>query len=159
MARGITLTRSGEQKVFVPNRGDAWRIRIVASDAENMPNEVFGHRYGLRDAHTGLEGLDFCFVASPEDLVLYPANEPNVAQTPPYFRLDTIDVVVASRKIALDLWEEVQARVCALVEALNRKDRLVVEETSRCGDPLTEEESSLSESLSESMSISESQSV
>jgi len=154
MARGITLTREGEVKVPITNRGDGWRMRIVASDAESMPNEVFGHRLRLIDAHTLLQGTDFCFVASPEDLVIYPVGAPDPTQTPPYFRLAYIDVVVASRAVAERLWDEVQEQVCILVEALNRKDRLRVEEVSRCGDPVAVVESSMSQSLSASQSVS-----
>lgn len=142
MARGVTLTRYGESKYFIPNRGDGWRIRIVASDAENMPAEIFGHQNRLVDPHTGLTGREFCFVCSPEDLVVYPVGQPATLQTPPYYRLDTIDVVVASRQIGLALWAQVETRVCALVEALNRKDRLAAEQAARCGDPLTSPETS-----------------
>ena len=92
-----------------------------------------------------------------EDLVVYPVAEPDPLQTPPFFRLAVIDVIVASRTIATMLWDEVSERVCILVDALDKKDRLKVEESLRCGDPVTTPEISES-SMSESVSLSQSQS-
>lgn len=153
--RGITLTRSAESIQAIPNRGDGFRIQIVASGGDMIPNEVFLFRQNLLDPITGLTGDEFCAVTSPEDLVTYPIGEPAVTASPPFFRKDTIDVIVGSRKVADDMWTAIKTRVCELVDALNRKDRLVVEETFRCGDP----EETTSESSESSMSVSESISV
>lgn len=153
--RGITLTRSKESIEAIDNRGDGFRVQIVASDGLMMPEEVFLFKQNLLNPKTGMTGEEFCAVASPEDIVCFPVDAPKTGQSPPFFRKDTIDVIVGSRKTVLDLWDAVKKQVCELVLALNRKDRLVVVETTRCGD--TEDvtsESSTSVSLSESVSES-----
>lgn len=147
-ARGITLTREKESLVPIENRGDGFRIRITASAADMMPNEVFLNKENLFDPVSLLTNTEFCAVASPEDLVNLPIGEPDPLDSPPFFRTAVIDVIVGSRALAEGLWDEVKAQVCGLVDALNRKDRLVVAETIRCGDP--EESPSLSVSVSES---------
>lgn len=153
-ARGITLTREIESLVPIEGRGDGFRIRITASLAEMMPNEVFLFRENVLDPVTGLTGDEFCAVASPEDIVNVPIGTPNVGDSPPFFRKAVIDVIVGSRKIAEDLWDAVKERVCALVDALDRKDRLAVVDVFRCGDPVTEPPTSISSSVSESLSVS-----
>lgn len=148
MARGISLRRYEESKTFIPNRGYAFRVVIEAYDGELMPDEVFGHQRTLVDPWTGLSGENFCFVCAPDDLVIYPVGTPNPTQQPAFYRKARIDVVVASRDLALELWEAVHTRVCELVEALNRKDKLILAETTRCGDAAVEE------SVSQSVSVS-----
>ncbi len=147
-ARGITLTREKEKLVPIENRGDGFRLRITASAADMMPNEVFLNKENLLDPVTLLMNTEFCAVTSPEDLVNVPIGEPDPLDSPPFFRTAVIDVIVGSRALAEGLWNEVRERVCELVDALNRKDRLVVAETIRCGDP--EETPSISVSESES---------
>jgi hypothetical protein len=147
-ARGVTLTRYGEKKVAIPNRGDGWRIIIEATDNEMMPAEIFGFQRVLKNAATALEGDEFYFVCSPEDLAL-PVDNPNPADARPYFRKSKIDAIVGSRATADELWEAVSTRTQNLIDALNRKDRMKAEETQRFGDPLTSDESmsSISQSL------------
>lgn len=151
MGRGISLRRYEESKVFIPNRGDSFRVVIEAYDNELMPAEIFGHQRTLLNPWTGLEGEDFCFVCAPDDLVVYPVGNPSPTQQPAFYRKARIDVVVASRDIALEMWEAVKKRVCELVAALNRKDQLVQAETTRCGDDVVIEES---QSVSASVSVS-----
>ncbi len=154
MARGITLTRSAESIEAIENRGDGFRIQIVASAGLMMPNEVFLFKQNLINPNTGVTGDEFCAVTSPEDLVCFPVDAPKTGQSPPFFRKDTVDVIVGSRKTAQDLWEAVKDRVCELVLALNRKDQLVNIDSHRCGDAdPTTSESSMSVSLSESVSV------
>ena len=146
MARGITLTRDEEALAPLPVRGDAFRIRITASAAEMMPDEVFLMRRNTRNATEGTTVDEFCAIASPDDLVNFPTDDPAVGASPPFFRVAVIDVLVASREIALELWDAVHERVCELVDALNRKDQLVEAEAVRCG--AAEEPTSVTESLS-----------
>ena len=87
---------------------------------------------------------------APDDLVIYPVGTPNPTQQPAFYRKSRIDVVVASRDLALELWAAVEKRVCELVDALNRKDQLVQAETTRCGADLVVEES---QSVSTSVSV------
>lgn len=151
MARGITVRRLEEQGVDIPHLGRAFRVKIVAFDNELMPAEIFLHQKRLVDPYTSQQGSDFIAVCCPQDLVEFPVNEPAVTQQPAFYRLDTIDVIVASRAQALEMWEAVRSRVCVLVDALNRKDELEVKEDYRCGDALpTDESASVSSSASSS---------
>lgn len=157
MARGITLTRLQETLVPFDSRGDAFRLQIIASLNTMMPKEVFGFRRNLLDPILGTTAEEFCFVTSPEDLVTLPIGAAAATASPPFYRKDTIDVLVASRLIAEQMWEEVHTRVCELVDALDRKDKLSVVETIRCGvaEPTSESVSqSVSASISESLSVS-----
>lgn len=148
MPRGITLTREVESKVFVPNFGGAFRMRMVASDNEMMPKTVFGLRNTLRDPHTSFYVVEFCFIASPEDFAAYPVDAPNETQSPPFYLSAIADCIYASRDLALAAWEASHMQVCELVEALNRKDELIVAEAVRCGAEDTEtSESSTSVSV------------
>jgi hypothetical protein len=153
-ARGVTLKRYGEQKVQIPNRGDGWRIIIEATEPEMMPAEIFGFQRVVKDARTGLEGDEFYFVCSPEDLAL-PVDNPDAAAARPYFRKSKIDAIVGSRTTADELWDAVYTRTQNLIDGLNRKDRMTEEESVRLGDPLTADESvsSISESVSTSQSV------
>ena len=151
--RGISITRAVEALAPLPNRGDAFRIQISTSLAEMMPSEVFMMRRNTRDSATGTTVDEFCYIASPEDLVNYPTTDPAVGSSPPFFRVSSIDVLVGSRDIALLMWDAVQERICELVEALNRKDQLVVAETVRCGDVVEPPSQSMSESVSETVSV------
>lgn len=146
MPRGISLRRYGESKTFISNRGDAFRIVIEAYDNDLMPAEIFLHQQTLLDPWKNVQGEDFCAVAAPDDLVIYPVGTPRPTQQPAFYRKARIDVVVASRDLALQLWDAVQARVCNLVAALNKKDQLIEEETFRCGE--TDTEQSVSQSVS-----------
>ena len=157
MARGITLTRLQETLTPFDNRGDAFRLQIIASANTMMPKEVFGFRDNLLDPITGTTASEFSFVTSPEDLVTLPIGVADVTASPPFYRKDTIDVLVASRLIAEQMWDEVHIRVCELVDALDRKDKLSTIETVRCGEPEATSESvsqSVSQSVSESLSVS-----
>ena len=151
-ARGITLTRSVESIEAIPNRGDGFRIQIVASDGELMPDEIFLFKENLFDPITLVTGEEFIAITSPEDLVCYPVDAPVINSLPPFYRKSTIDVIVGSRSVAISMWEAVNTRVCELVNALNRKDRLIEEESVRCGEPA---ESTSESSVSVSVSISE----
>lgn len=153
MERGITLTRYAESRAPIPNRGDGFRVYIVASDGFNVPDEIFLHRHTVKDARTGLVGNEFLAVASPDDFVL-PAQDPDGPIQTTNFRLAVVDVVVPSRRDAEFVWTEVRNQVDCLLHALYRKDQLVVAESVRLG---SETPADVSESLSESLSNSLSQ--
>jgi hypothetical protein len=154
MARGISLRRYEESTTFILNRGNAFRVRIEAYDNEGMPAEIFLHQKRLLDAEKQVEGEDFCAIAAPDDFAKYPVNTPTPTQVPPFYRKKEIDVLVESREQALELWSLINTRVCALVEALNKKDILTEAATTRCGDDLTDSSSaSASTSASSSTSV------
>src|SRR5262249_612577 len=94
---------------------DTFRVRILASDANRMPNEIFGHQRSIIDYDTNATLDEFCFVCSPLDLVTYPAGSPNPDQFPAFFRKDTIDILVPGVTMAADVIADVEAQVCRLV--------------------------------------------
>lgn len=99
-----------------------------------MPSEIFAHFRRLVDAETGRTSDEFSHVCSPFDLTLYPANAPDPAQFPQYFRKSTVDILLPSLAALEEAWSAINAEVGELVEALNRLDRLVVADTVRHGD-------------------------
>jgi len=129
MARQVDLTRYSEYSEPVPGRGDAFRIKITASNAVNMQNEIFLFVQGPKDASTGTTHEYFLGVATPDDLVTFPLNNPDTTMDPPFYLKDTIDVLVESREVADYIWTEVQAQVKTLIDALNNKDYLINDET------------------------------
>lgn len=147
--RGISLIREEQERVFVANRGDAFRIRVTAHDAVMMPTAIFLHQKRQPDPYTEDFGDEFVTVASPFDATIYPASVPDPRQVPPYFRKSVFDILVPSQETAMKAWLEIKAEVARLVEAYNRLDILIVAETIRLGDVLEEE--SISDSESESL--------
>lgn len=103
---------------------DSFRVRIVASDAEDMPAEIFGHQQTLLDPDTQTTVDEFCFVCSPYDLTAYPINTPAVDQSPAFFRKDTIDILVPGVEMAQEVITQVTEQVTHLIVLLNKLDEL-----------------------------------
>lgn len=141
MARGISLTRDEQERVFVPNRGDAFRLRVTAHDEQLMPVEIFVHEKRLLNPYTGDTIDDFTHIASPFDLILYPAVAPDASQFPAFFRKAVADFLVPSQTAAETAWEAIHEQVCRLVESLNALDVLSEVEEVRCGGELEVSES------------------
>lgn len=145
MARGITLTRSDEAAAPYANRGDGHRMVITALDGELLDDQIFLFQRYVADAATGQYAEEFAAIASPEDLTAYPADTPNVLQTPGFYRKAVVDAIYDTPGQAAQAWAEVKSRVAELVAALNRKDELAVPEVVTCGD-CSEDTSDTSES-------------
>lgn len=103
---------------------DVFRVKITASDAENMSNDVFVHQKTLVDPRTEEQENEFVSVAGPYDLAVYPAGSPNLSQDPPFFRLAVLDVLLPSVSLAASFIEEVQAQVATLLRTLEQLDLL-----------------------------------
>jgi hypothetical protein len=123
MVYRIKLTPATPSIVKFEGR-DSFRIQITASDAENLPNEIFGHQRTLVDPDTSTTQDEFAFVCSPYDLSIYPANEPDPEQFPQYFRKATIDILVPGVEMAQEVITEVQEQVCHLITLLEKLDEL-----------------------------------
>lgn len=147
--RGITLSRQAQSRPFVSGRGEGYRLKITASDAEGMPNEIFMHEQTLQDPYSQLVFENFVCVASVPDITIYPVGAPNATQWPPFFRKDSIDIIVFNQDLAEETWRIIQAEVTVLVESLNKLELMAPPEVVRIGDAVTSE---TSESLSESVS-------
>lgn len=151
--RGVSLVREEVVRTFVKGRGDAFRLRITAKDNVLMPKHIFAHQKRLVDPYDATQGDEFCFITSPFDATIYPANAPDVQQFPQFFRKDVVDILLPSTEAAAETWSAIHSYVCNLVSAYNRLDALVEIETVRCGGDLVTEESA-SESGSDSGSDS-----
>ena len=123
MTRRIKLTIQTPESAVFSDR-EVFRVRIAASDAENMPNEVFGYQKTLIDPHTGLTQDEFSFVASAFDLSTYPSTAPQPGQLPAYFRKSTIDVLMPGLSTAQEFIAQIEAEVSRLIYLMNRLDEL-----------------------------------
>lgn len=156
MARGISLRREETALVEAAPR-TALRLRVSATDATGMTAAVFLHQRGLGDPYSDATDPadELVAVCNPFDLATYPVDEPADDQSPPFFRKDSLDILVppgevngreCSAEEALErAWTAIHEAVCALVADLDRLDVLNERATVRCGD---EPESSASESAS-----------
>lgn len=138
MAYRIKLTPSEPVRVILEGR-DAFRVRIVASDGENMPNEIFLFQRTLVDALTERECDEFMCVCSAFDISIYPANEPSTTQSPAFFRKDTIDILLPSVTLVDEVIEAVEAQVGVLVQVLGQLDNLNEQEATWIPSPPPDE--------------------
>lgn len=147
--RSVRLERWETRRVPLGDGKHAFRLRIVAtSSCGDVPLEIFLHKNELTDAKTGKQARNFIGVCGPLDLVSYPTGEPTLASgLKPFYRLASVDVLVASSEQAAADWEAIQQEVKTLCEALCRLDVLVHKETVEVGGSC--DESSLSASVSE----------
>jgi len=124
MARSIQLTRDEQSRKPDALSGDAFRLRITAHDAVDMPVRIFLHENRLINVDTGDTIPDFLTVVSPFDLTLYPEDTPSGSQVPAFFRLAVADFLLPSQAYADAAWAEIQAQTTALIAALNKYDVL-----------------------------------
>lgn len=103
---------------------EAFRMQIVASHGDEIPNEIFLHKRSLIDPYRSTYIDEFCAVASAFDFTIYPATAPNPTQSPPYFRKSVIDVYLPSLAVADQFWQDIQAEVANLINSLNKLDTL-----------------------------------
>jgi len=103
---------------------DTFRVKIVASNATDMPVEIFGHQRTPIDPATSTYQDEFVFVCTAYDLSTYPANTPDMSQDPPFFRKDTMDILVPNIVAGNKVIEEVKAQVHILVADLFKLDAL-----------------------------------
>lgn len=145
MSRALKLVRYGVKNANVWYM-KAFRIRIEATDAEDMSDRVFVYQREPVDPYTGNQLDLFCSVAGPVDMSEYPPEEPPEDGSTPFFRKNFIEVDVRSTSHADELWEIVKTEVCNLIDALDRLETLEVQDESQCGTPTTSESSSASSS-------------
>ena len=104
---------------------DGVRVRIEASDAEQMPSKIFAYALlPMKPAAGEREGA-FSHVCSPTDLAEYPEDEPLAGQRPEWFRLNYIDVHLRSRYEAKRLIQDVTDDVQSLKSTLDLMDTLL----------------------------------
>jgi len=136
MERRVKLTRSASTQVNMSNYG-AYRLRVEVTSVEgpDLDEYLFVYRRNSPSPYTGLNCDMFEAVCGPPQLATYPAGEPNPDIEWPYYRSNVIELDVASTQQADEIWQEIQAEICVLVEALNRLDNLKVVEVVWCPSP------------------------
>lgn len=123
MAYRIKLTPYTPEIVRFKGR-DTFRVRIVASDATDMPNEIFLHQKTLVNPNDGSTQDEFVAVCSPYDLSIYPANTPAAEQSPAFFRKSEIDILVPGVEISSDVITSVMEQVSHLISVMNSLDEM-----------------------------------
>jgi len=128
--RGITLAPTF-QRGYVPGAIDGFRFTLVVTSATQMPTKIFRYRLVptklqpvVDQPPTAVEYKGyFDGVCSPADLEDFPEDYPVQNARPPWFRLDTVDVIVRSRSIAEEAYTAILDEVRNLVETLETMDR------------------------------------
>lgn len=125
MARRIQLTKFETGTVVFANYG-AYRLRVEVTDFEgnDIDGNVFIYRRNPESPYTELNTDVFEAVAGPPQLADYPAGAPDPDQGWPYYRLNYVELDVASSAQAQAIWDEIQREVAVLIEAMNRLDTL-----------------------------------
>lgn len=121
MARRIKLTFAEPSRATLTGR-DVFRLQVTASNAEEMPNEIFLHQRTVYDYSTDNTCDEFVCIASAFDLSIYPANAPDEEQTPQFFRKSTVDILLPSVTVVDSVADEIRAQVSTLVDVLNTLD-------------------------------------
>lgn len=147
MTYRVKLTPSAPETVRFLGR-NTLRMRIVASDAENMPNEIFLHQRIPVDLSAGETQDEFLAICSPFDLSAYPVGDPADGQSPAFFRKAEIDVLLPGIDTSNAFLAEVVAQVSHLTELLQGLDRLETGQSVWCPSAPDEEDSSSSSSSS-----------
>lgn len=134
--RRLQLIRSELVNVNYQFLGAA-RLRIDVSDPENTgadPN-IFLYLRGQPDPVTQLAADVWRGMASPVDMVDYPANEPVTTTPYPFFRLSYIEVDLRTIGLLNQVWDHVVLETGVLLEALDRLEALVPTTTVMLGTP------------------------
>jgi hypothetical protein len=135
MARNVQLVRAPIED-SVHKHLHTFRIRISIGDVEgDMPKDVFVHRRHPTDPYDGTVFDEFCTVASPAHLGLYPPIDPDPERGFPFFRKDHMDVDVQSQTEFDEVWETILNAVCDLAQVLDLLDDMELQETFFCGSP------------------------
>jgi hypothetical protein len=130
------LTRYAANTVNFNNYG-AYRIRIevTAVEGPDLDEFIFIYKHNPPSAYTDQSCDTFEAVAGPPQLATYPAGQSNADQGWPYYRLNYVELDVASTAQADAIWNEIQAEVCALVSAMERLTQLQAVDDVWCPGP------------------------
>lgn len=100
------------------------RVRMQASEAVNMDPNVFAYLMRPLNPATGTQAGYFDHVCNVVDLTDYPIGGPAPASRPSWFRLDWVDITVATEDIALNFINLVRADVQDIKTQLDNQDEL-----------------------------------
>jgi hypothetical protein len=130
MTRRICLTRSATTTTSNTNYGTyRLRVDVVAVEGPDLDANIFVYRNNPPSPYTTLSTDTFEAVAGPPQLANIPAGASNPDLSWPYFRLNYIELDVASTAEADGIWAEIQAETKELLDALERLSQLQVIQT------------------------------
>jgi hypothetical protein len=127
--RRIKLVRSNSAVVHSQNYG-AYRIRIDATEAQgpDIDKNVFIYKRMPPSPYNAQTTDVFEAIAGPPQLASFPVGDPNPDSNWPYYRLDYVELDVASSEQAESIWQEIKAEVAVLIQAMDRLDQLSITE-------------------------------
>ncbi len=130
MSRSIRLVWASSHYTF--GRDDGVRVRFDVTCATGLETKIFAYRMAPVDA-SGLAHGFFSHICSPVDMAEYPADEPGVNQSPEWFRLSYVDVLVRSVTEAEDFIAIVRSDVRRLLSTLTKMDTIFTNGTEVVG--------------------------
>jgi hypothetical protein len=113
----IHLAQSGQSN-FIINLHRGFRLRVVASDACGMDNEIFRYTVVRTDPDTGISEYELSGVCTWADMEAHPVYTPDQEQDPQIVRLAYVDIVVDTEAIAADAWDVMKDEIENLVETI-----------------------------------------
>jgi hypothetical protein len=134
--RRIRLTRYAPTLINFNNYG-AYRLRIevTAVEGPDLDENIFVYRKNPPSPYTTLSTDNFEAVAGPPQMADIPAGEPNPDLNWPYYRLNYVELDVASTEQAEAIWLEIQQETCVLIDAMNRLTQLQAIQDVWCPGP------------------------
>ena len=113
------------QRVYIPNTTDVFRIRLVATTAQNMPKEVFRYLQVAPQLGAVAPVGEFSGVCSPLELSQLPVAAPDPTAAIPWFRAASVELDFISRAAALETLNRITAEVRNLAKTMRVADDLV----------------------------------
>jgi hypothetical protein len=134
--RRIRLTRYAATTINYNNYG-AYRLRIEVTGVEgaDLDANIFIYKRNPPSPYTDLDCDNFEAVAGPPQMAAIPAGAPNPDMEWPYYRLNYVELDVASATQADSIWAEIQAEACVLVSAMEKLTALQAIEDVWCPSP------------------------
>lgn len=134
--RRIRLTRYAATTINYNNYG-AYRLRIEVTGVEgaDLDANIFIYKRNPPSPYTALDCDNFEAVAGPPQMAAIPAGAPNPDMEWPYYRLNYVELDVASATQADSIWAEIQAEACVLVSAMEKLTALQAIEDVWCPSP------------------------
>lgn len=123
------------QRYFVANETDGFRMTVLATDGNLIPNEVFAYRAEPIQPGQPVSQAFFSHICSPVDLEEFPIGAPLVDSDPPWFRIASLDLVFRSRAACDEVWGLIQEDVSSLRTSMDHGDTLVTGAEVWIGDP------------------------
>lgn len=128
--RRVQLTRLDPEVINFNNYG-VYRMRIEVTEVQgpDLDTNLFVYKHVGPSPYSDNNFDTFEAVCGPAQLSDYPPGAANADQGWPFYRLDYVELDFQSAAQADSVWTEIKSSVTALVNALNKLDRLKQTET------------------------------